>query len=50
MFSQMAYIDKIREYYDRASSFATTQKERLRETSERLHDMEEAGEGLPGLI
>lgn len=50
MFSQLAFVQKIRDYYDRASAFAHTQKERLRETSGRLRDMEEAAKELPSLI
>ena len=50
MLSQLAHIQKVMDYYDRASAFAAIQKERLKETSERLRDMEEAGRGLPGLI
>lgn len=50
MFSQLAFVQKIRDYYDRATAFAQTQKERIRETSSRLRDMEEAAKGLPSLI
>ena len=50
MFSQLAFVQKIRDYYDRASAFANTQKERLRETSGRLRDMEDAAKELPSLI
>jgi cell division GTPase FtsZ len=50
MFSQLAFVQKIRDYYDRASAFAHTQKDRLRETSGRLRDMEDAGKELPSLI
>ena len=50
MFSQLAFVQKIRDYYDRASAFAHTQKDRLRETSGRLRDMEDAGKELPNLI
>ena len=48
--SQLAFVQKIRDYYDRASAFAQTQKERVRETTGRLRDMEDAGKGLPSLI
>jgi cell division GTPase FtsZ len=50
MFSQLAFVQKIRDYYDRASAFAHTQKDRIRETSGRLRDMEDAGRELPSLI
>ena len=50
MFSQLAFVQKIRDYYDRASAFAHTQKDRLRETSGRLRDMEDAAKDLPSLI
>ena len=50
MFSQLAFVQKIRDYYDRASAFANTQKDRLRETSGRLRDMEDAAKELPSLI
>jgi cell division GTPase FtsZ len=50
LFSQLAFVQKIRDYYDRASAFAHTQKDRIRETSGRLRDMEEAAKELPSLI
>jgi cell division GTPase FtsZ len=50
MFSQLAFVQKIRDYYDRASAFASSQKSRLRETSGRLREMEDAGRELPSLI
>ena len=50
MFSQLAFVQKIRDYYDRASAFAHTQKDRIRETSGRLRDMEDAAKELPSLI
>jgi len=50
LFSQLAFVQKIRDYYDRASAFAHTQKDRLRETSGRLRDMEDAAKELPSLI
>jgi cell division GTPase FtsZ len=50
VFSQLAFVQKIRDYYDRASAFAHTQKDRLRETSGRLRDMEDAAKELPSLI
>jgi hypothetical protein len=43
-------VQKIRDYYDRASAFAMTQKDRLKETTGRLRDMEDAAKGLPSLI
>jgi cell division GTPase FtsZ len=48
--SQLAFIQKVRDYYDRATAFAQTQKERIKETTGRLRDMEEAAKGLPSLI
>lgn len=48
--SQLAFVQKIRDYYDRATAFAQTQKERIKETSGRLRDMEDASKGLPSLI
>ncbi|HEX7364926.1 MAG TPA: tubulin/FtsZ family protein [Dehalococcoidia bacterium] len=48
--SQLAFVQKIRDYYDRATAFAATQKERIKETTGRLRDMEEAAKGLPSLI
>lgn len=48
--SQLAFVQKIRDYYDRATAFAQTQKERIKETTGRLRDMEEAAKGLPSLI
>jgi cell division GTPase FtsZ len=48
--SQLAFIQKVRDYYDRATAFAQTQKERIKETTGRLRDMEEAARGLPSLI
>ena len=50
IFSQLAFVQKIRDYYDRASAFAMTQKDRLKETTGRLRDMEDAAKGLPSLI
>ena len=50
IFSQLAFVQKVRDYYDRASAFAQTQKERIRETTGRLRDMEDAAKGLPSLI
>ncbi len=50
MFSQLAFVQKIRDYYDRASAFARSQKERIKETTSRLRDMEEAAKELPTLI
>ena len=50
MFSQLAFVQKIRDYYDRASAFASTQKERLRDSNSRLRDMEDAAKELPSLI
>jgi len=50
IFSQLAFVQKIRDYYDRASAFADTQKERIKETTGRLRDMEDASKGLPSLI
>jgi cell division GTPase FtsZ len=50
MFSQLAFVQKIRDYYDRASAFASTQKERLRDSNSRLRDMEDAATELPSLI
>jgi cell division GTPase FtsZ len=50
LFSQLAFVQKIRDYYDRASAFAHTQKDRIRETSGRLRDMEDAAKELPSLI
>ena len=48
--SQLAFVQKIRDYYDRASAFAVTQKDRVKETTGRLRDMEDAAKGLPSLI
>ncbi len=48
--SQLAFVQKIRDYYDRASAFAATQKDRIKETTGRLRDMEDAAKGLPSLI
>jgi cell division GTPase FtsZ len=48
--SQLAFVQKIRDYYDRATAFAQTQKERIKETTGRLRDMEDAAKGLPSLI
>lgn len=48
--SQLAFVQKIRDYYDRASAFAVTQKDRIKETTGRLRDMEDAAKGLPSLI
>jgi len=50
LFSQLAFVQKIRDYYDRASAFAHMQKDRIKETSGRLRDMEEAAKELPSLI
>jgi len=50
IFSQLAFVQKIRDYYDRASAFAQVQRERIKETTGRLRDMEDAGKGLPSLI
>jgi cell division GTPase FtsZ len=50
LFSQLAYVQKIRDYYDKAMSFSGSQKDRLKETSSRLRDMEDAGRELPSLI
>jgi cell division GTPase FtsZ len=50
MFSQLAFVQKIRDYYDRASAFASTQKERLRDSNSRLRDMEDGAKELPSLI
>jgi len=50
MFSQLAFVQKIRDYYDRASAFAHSQKDRIKETSGRLRDMEDAAKELPSLI
>jgi cell division GTPase FtsZ len=48
--SQLAFVQKVRDYYDRATAFAQTQKDRIKETTGRLRDMEEAAKGLPSLI
>ena len=50
IFSQLAFVQKVRDYYDRASAFAATQKERIKETTGRLRDMEDAAKSLPSLI
>ena len=50
IFSQLAFVQKIRDYYDRASAFIRNQKERIKETTSRLRDMEEAAKELPTLI
>jgi len=50
LLSQLAFVQKIRDYYDRASAFAHTQKDRIKETTGRLRDMEEAAKELPSLI
>jgi cell division GTPase FtsZ len=50
IFSQLAFVQKVRDYYDRASAFAVTQKERIKETTGRLRDMEDAAKSLPSLI
>jgi len=50
IFSQLAFVQKVRDYYDRASAFAVTQKERVKETTGRLRDMEDAAKSLPSLI
>ncbi len=50
MFSQLAFVQKIRDYYDRASAFVRNQRERIRETTTRLRDMEESAKDLPTLI
>ena len=50
LFSQLAFVQKIRDYYDRASAFSLSQKERIKETTGRLRDMEDAARGLPSLI
>lgn len=50
MFSQLAFVQRIRDYYDRASAFARNQRERIKETTSRLRDMEEAAKDLPTLI
>jgi len=50
IFSQLAFVQKVRDYYDRASAFATTQRDRIKETTGRLRDMEDAAKGLPSLI
>jgi len=50
MFSQLAFVQKIRDYYDRASAFVRNQRERIKETTSRLRDMEEAAKDLPTLI
>ena len=50
IFSQLAFVQKVRDYYDRASAFAETQKERIKETTTRLRDMEDASKELPSLI
>lgn len=50
MFSQLAFVQKIRDYYDRATAFAGSQRGHLRETSSRLREMEDAGRELPSLI
>ena len=48
--SQLAFVQKVRDYYDRASAFAQTQKERIKDTTGRLRDMDDAAKGLPSLI
>jgi len=48
--SQLAFVQKVRDYYDRATAFAQAQKERIKESTGRLRDMEEAAKGLPSLI
>lgn len=50
LFSQLAFVQRVRDYYDRASAFVRNQKERIKETTSRLRDMEEAGKELPTLI
>jgi len=50
LLSQLAFVQKVRDYYDRASAFSQTQKERVKETTGRLRDMEDAAKGLPSLI
>ncbi len=50
LLSQLAFVQKVRDYYDRASAFAQTQKERIKETTGRLRDMEDSAKGLPSLI
>jgi len=50
LFSQLAFVQKIRDYYDRASAFVRNQRERIKETTSRLRDMEEAAKDLPTLI
>lgn len=50
LFSQLAFVQKIRDYYDRASAFVRNQRERIKETTSRLRDMEDAAKDLPTLI
>ncbi len=50
VFSQLAFVQKIRDYYDRASAFVRNQRERIKETTSRLRDMEDAAKDLPTLI
>ncbi len=50
LFSQLAFVQEVRDYYDRASAFVRNQKERIRETTGRLREMEEAAKELPTLI
>lgn len=50
LFSQLAFVQRIRDYYDRASAFVRDQKDRLKESAGRLRDMEEAAKELPTLI
>lgn len=50
LFSQLAFVQKIRDYYDRASAFVRNQRERIKETTGRLREMEEAAKELPTLI
>lgn len=48
--SQLANVQAIREYYERAGTIVATQKQRAKETQSQLKDLDEIGKQLPTLM
>jgi len=48
--SQLANVQAIREYYERAGTIVATQKQRSKDTLTQLKDLDEVGKSLPNLM
>ncbi len=50
LFSQLSFVQKIMDYYERASAFVHSQQDQNKESDERLDEMQDAAKELPSLL